>query len=292
VPNTTELDNRLREVELHLAEVKGGRTAWLTILTVMSMIAIGLGSWALLEIHKLDIQVTAINTLLTQQLPKLALLHVGQDPTDAAEKYRLAATVLARSSEHHRTVNSEAAKELGVSLAGQAPQHSSLPDYWKLASLVIDAKDGQGSTRITTSLPNCLDNTYPPISTEFDLATGKRLNNPNDVNRPLLIIFTWKNCVLHLDASDFWGSNVGKKIIGDRSRHPAGAAIGIVLTDGVVIYDGGPLLPVNRVLFNDCKFDVNFPNVPPPPMRKIGNELLRADLSHIQVDVTDSPSPS
>jgi hypothetical protein len=60
----------------------------------------------------------------------------------------------------------------------------------------------------------------------------------------------------------------------------------IQLTNGIVTYSGGQMIRMQRLFFQNCFFDLRFPQkIPPPPGRALTQQLLVADLSNVSLNL-------
>jgi hypothetical protein len=60
----------------------------------------------------------------------------------------------------------------------------------------------------------------------------------------------------------------------------------VVLTNGIVTYSGGEMIRMQRLIFVNCRFDLNYPEaVPPPAGRALTQQLLVADLNQVSISL-------
>ncbi len=286
MPTTKELDERLRAVELALAEARGGKRAWLSILSVATAVAIALTSWTLMTIHGLGIQVAALNTFVTQQLPKVALSNVGQDPQEAVRSYDFAKAALQNTKLDHGHKSRDASLlELGQTLAKQEPVHGQLIQYWQLASVLIDTRSKISVPERTPALPDCLAKEWSSGGWFQDPQSGKWQHGfPIGIPRETLKL-QFSNCRLQLDDPHFEESAVGKKISGDSGHLPLGVVADFDLENVFVTYGGGGIIPVRSISMTNCRFQLAFPTIPAKPVRAIALALLQSDLERVSVSV-------
>lgn len=158
-------------------------------------------------------------------------------------------------------------KQIGESLRSIVDAHQDLPTAWQASAEFISFRSGV-PTAVASKLPSC-----------FSLDDQNK-GSPSDYFQ------SYSNCVL--DLNDLEGAK--SHDVSLFQKHPDGTeATGTIwqrirLSHGVVVYRGGPLVPLDRLICEDCRFDFSPPaELPPSPARRLSEYLLTADINAVDV---------
>jgi hypothetical protein len=271
-----DLEERLRRTENSISKAKGA----LWVLSGVLVIVAGLAGWALHEINKLDVEVAGIHTLLTNKLPEISMLRMSTNGSEAAKAYATTKDLLHEAKKSPNGLKPETVSTVSAALAQQGTSHGDLPEYWQLASFVIDQKSDMKGPSTT----DCLSATFAKedLHEYVDQKTGKIIGteilkkDPNETIGDYT--FALSDCTLNLDSHDFWHTGIGTKVAYELTQYPEGVRVNFDLTRVRVTYHGGKVIPFSSIRFTNCSFDFDLHAPPPPEGQNVGIRLLQADL--------------
>lgn len=193
-------------------------------------------------------------------------------------------TALANSVQvEGKTPNQTTKRELGAaskavtSAMGGYPQY---PEVWKAASSLVNLRSltsGEAdipsdvAAKAGPSVPNRGDCFAIPMPRS---SLGKM---PPELNNYIWVVSVpWHDCTLYLDnLEDFGRSTLAGYISAAVGPNRETVFIDLTLVRVNVIYRGGPIIPVRKLIFYDCRFGFDVPNAPSGR----GKDLLEAILS-------------
>lgn len=205
---TKELDERLTRVEHTIAKAKGAFTV--VILGVTGVVA--LTGWTLKNVHDLDVEVAALNTLVTNKLPVIAVMRLGTTTEEASKSYSATEALMKEAASSKSGLKADTVAQVSKELASQTQQQTSNAAYWQLTSYIIDQKSPPN-----VSLPqDCLATSVEKDDFEaiVDSKTGKILGRRVSPPKPEKVgnyNFVMRDCTLQLDSPNFWNTGVGEE---------------------------------------------------------------------------------
>jgi hypothetical protein len=174
----------------------------------------------------------------------------------------------------HTSAPPDLITDISKKLAAAAP---TAPDYWKAAGELLSYRSELKNNFVVQQLPNCLQGQ----------AAGGEFEG-NTFNMSVMVFMS--RCVLDLDADN--GANtaafdhyVARLVAGG----PQSAVhYSLDLTDAIVIYHGGTILPITKFVMHNCLFQVQTRDDTPAPAKYLTRELLASDTPTIKVDLPTS----
>jgi hypothetical protein len=202
---------------------------------------------------------------------------------------RTAATVAQVTREairQHQQIDPNLVSELGKHLV----DGPNVAESWDAAATLLAYRYQTVGIELPNNLQDCYDtlkpNTNEDVITIVDPATGKVIQQTkvpgfaaNAATMPFTSHIYFENCSLSIDdRRDFAQTSIGRYFADVKSHHPNLTATILVLNNVRVVYHGVAIIPVNRIEFSHCIFDLRLNAAPPLSGKSLTRQLLVGEV--------------
>jgi hypothetical protein len=165
---------------------------------------------------------------------------------------------------------------LSSAVKNVATKDPNLPSVWQAATQLVNYRSVAVGGPARTDLPNCLD---------INRALLEIQNTPEvQFEHAVEVTDAVRDCHLDLDATESFATTAAGLFFSEAERRQPGVAKMLQVENGTVTYSGGPMIPINRVVFKNCVF-VFQPafGLPPKAGQSLTSQLLTADMSNASI---------
>ncbi len=271
-------EKEFRVLSVSVAEIRGGITASKWFMGISTAVLIPLLSWICISIVNLksDVSSLGIGKSASQ-------LNSGKSPEQVKQSLTAIIAEATLLQVEGKAPNKGTAKALGAAseaVASAIDRYPQYPEVWKAASSLVNVRSLNGKVEIPSDV---VAKVGPPVPNRGDCFTipmgpSSLGQMPPELNNYVWILGTpWHDCTLYLD--DVQGFN--RSTLMTYVFEKIGANKELIFFDFTlvrvnIVYRGGPIIPIRRVIFYDCWFGFNVPSAPPSGR---GKDLLEAILS-------------
>lgn len=170
--------------------------------------------------------------------------------------------------------------ELSAAVKVAAQNNPGIPTVWQAAYQLVDYRSQNTVGQIPNDSANCL---------LFDVALIELKNTSDDLARTYFsqkkkLRYVASNCTLNLDDDGSYARTAAWQFFDELHRRYPGHGNYLHIKNARIVYSGGPMIPVNGILFENCIFDLKSPfSIPPKAGQSIATQLLTANLNKAEI---------